>query len=597
MSDSQSPERALQVQSYESKQLITRYWRDSLRPYAALMTLALAVMMIEGSALGALSYLIEPLFDKVFTPKGQPALVWVGLGIFGLFVLRATCSIISKYLMARVSQGSATGMQLTMLRHILTLDGTFFLKNAPGALIDRVQGDTAAVQQIWATLLSGIGRDGVALLSLMVVAVSIDPYWTLAALVGTPLLILPAAMLQKYIRKKTGQMRHQSGLRATRLDEIFHAINAIKLYQMESYQIARFGAIVHKIVRAELRMALGRSGLPALIDIVTGLGFFAVLMLGGHQVIEGGRTTGEFMAFFTAMALTFQPLRRLGDLSGTWQTAAASLERIYRLLDTKPSDPRQNISQDQSAQKPATDQAAPDIRFDKVSFSYDETAVLKELSFHAPAGKMTALVGASGAGKSSVFNILTGLIKAKSGSVIIGERAILDLSNQTLRKMFAVVSQESAIFDESLIENIVLGQDIPPVMLAQVLNAAHVTEFIDKLSDGLETQAGPRGSALSGGQRQRLAIARALLRDAPILLLDEATSALDAQSETLVAEALAKLRTGRTTLVIAHSLATVRDADLILVMDKGRVVEQGNHDSLLAQDGLYATLCRLQFSN
>ncbi|MEZ7813608.1 MAG: subfamily B ATP-binding cassette protein MsbA [Paracoccaceae bacterium] len=581
---------------YNSANLIARLWREYLRPYAGLILLTFAVMMIEGSTLGILSYLIEPLFDKVFIPGGGDALVSIGLAILGLFCLRGVTSVLSKYLMTLISNGSAATIQKTMLRHILTLDGSFFHQNAPGALIDRVQGDTAAVQGIWACVISGLGRDGVALISLGIVAISIDPIWTLAAMIGTPLLVLPALLLQKYIRKKTGHMRHQSGLRASRLDEVFHGINTVKLYQMEDYQTAQFSTIVQKIINAELKMALGNSGLPALIDIVTGVGFFAVLLVGGREVIDGTRTTGEFMAFFTAMSLTFQPLRRLGALSGSWQTAAASLERVYRLLDTEPKYRATIPNPKPKKGSAAIINEAPEIRFDNVSFLYGENPILCALNLCAPAGKLTALVGASGAGKSTIFHLLTGLIAPQNGHIYIGKTDIEALSKQDLRSHFSVVSQDSAIFDESLIENIVLGQNFSKSVLDNALDAAYVSEFLGSMPDGLASHAGPRGSALSGGQRQRLAIARALLRDAPILLLDEATSALDAQSETYVASALGKLREGRTTLIIAHSLATVRNADLILVMDKGQIVEQGTHETLLAQCGLYETLCRLQFS-
>ena len=329
--------KAPQDPRYTSGRLFRRLWSGYLRPHWALMTLAFLFMVIEGATLGALSYLLKPLFDRVFAPGGQSALVWVGLAILSLFVVRAVTSILSKTLLSKIAQTTSRAMQIDLLRHILTLDGGFFQTNPPGALMERVQGDTLAVQGVWTALLTGVGRDMVALISLFVVALSIDAHWTLAALVGTPLLVLPALVVQRYIRRKTLQMRDQASQRATRLDEIFHGIQAIKLNRMEAYQTDRFSRILASILNAEVRMALGRATIPALIDVVTGIGFFTVLMLGGAEIAEGDRTTGEFMAFFTAMALTFQPLRRLGDQSGIWQVAAASLERIFRLFDTAPA--------------------------------------------------------------------------------------------------------------------------------------------------------------------------------------------------------------------------------------------------------------------
>lgn len=567
-----------------------RLWHSYLRKHLPLMIITMVILFIDGSTLGMISYLMKPLFDKVFAgTSGNGALLVVGLGIMGLFFLRALTSIVSRTLMASIAQRVTTTMQVDLLRHVLTLDGSFFQSNPPGALIERVQGDTAAVQGIWSTLLMGVCRDLVALLSLFAVTLTIDVKWTLAAMVGAPLLILPAVMVQRYIRRKAKLSRTRAGDRATRLDEIFHGIQAIKLNSMEEYQANRFQRIVNQIRQVEVRAAAGRATMPALIDIVTGIGFFAVLMLGGREVAAGTRTTGEFMSFFTAIALTFQPIRRLGEMSGLWQTAAASLERIYWLFDSKPS-PR----------KPATAHqplpTAPSIVFDAVHFDYGPSPVLRGLSFTADAGKITALVGASGAGKTTVFHLLTGLLEPTQGSIFLGNQDTSTLGLAELRAVFASVSQDTALFDETLRENVVLGRnDLPDAILKTILDAAHVTDFAAALPAGLDTPAGPRGSGMSGGQRQRIAIARALLRDAPVLLLDEATSALDVKSEALVADALNHLRAGRTTLVIAHRLSTVREADKIVVMDRGKVVEQGRHDDLIAQDGLYAQLYRMQF--
>ncbi|MEH7826613.1 ABC transporter ATP-binding protein [Gemmobacter denitrificans] len=577
---------------YASRRLFGRLWSGYLRPHRGKMALAFLLMVIEGSTLGILSWLLEPLFDQVFAPGGSGALVWVGAAIFGLFLIRAITSVLSKGLLTAIAQKSSTTMQGDLLAHILTLDSRFFQTNPPGALMERVVGDTGAVQGVWSAVIIGVGRDTIALVSLFVVALSIDPVWTAAALIGAPLLIAPAAVVQRYIRRKTAQMRDQAGMRATRLDEIFHGIQAIKLNRMEDYQTGRFRKIIGAIVRAEVRSVLGRASIPALIDVITGIGFFTVLMLGGREIAEGNRTTGEFMAFFTAMSLTFQPIRRLGDMAGVWQIAAASLERIYRLFDTH-SPPRPGAGQ---AKPP---EGAPEIALQDVEFGYGDAPVLRGLSFTAPAGRMTALVGPSGAGKSTIFHLLTGLAEAQAGRITLSGIDIGALTLADLRAQFAVVSQDAMLFDETLRENIALGRSLAEDRLLQAISDAHLSDLVAQLPQGLDTPAGPRGSALSGGQRQRVAIARALANDAPVLLLDEATSALDAASEQAVSEALSRLATsshaGRTTLVIAHRLATIRAADKIVVIDKGRVVEEGTHDSLLAKGGLYADLYRLQF--
>ena len=575
---------------YASRALFGRFWRDYLHAHRFRMVLAFLIMTIEGSSLAVLAWMLKPLFDRIFVAKDGSAIWWVGGAILGLFLLRGASLIVSRMILTRIAQTNAAAMQADLFNHILRLDGQFFQVNPPGALIDRIVGDTGALQGIWSAIILGVGRDVIAIVSLFGVAVAIDPRWTLAALVGTPLLILPALAIQRYIRRKIHIVRQVSGERTVRLDEVLHGINAVKLNRMEAFQGERFARLLDRILDVQVKTAGTRAAMPALIDVVTGIGFFAVLVLGGQSVMRGERSVGEFMSFFTAMSLAFQPIRRLGDLAGTWQTAFVSLSRVYRLFDTQPSQTAPSDPQD-----PRRGDTA--IAFQDVRHSYGQQGVLRGLTFTAEAGKTTALVGPSGAGKTTVFNLLTRLADPDSGRITLGGTDIDRFDLGRLRDMFSVVSQESALFDETVRDNILVGRTgTDAAALDRAVIAAHVSDFTDALPLGLDTRAGPRGSALSGGQRQRVGIARAILRDAPILLLDEATSALDAASEATVQDALEKLSAGRTTLVIAHRLATVRNADKIVVLQEGRVVEEGRHDDLVARNGLYASLCRLQFA-
>lgn len=575
-----------------SRTLIAWLWRDYLHRYVVLVAVALVFMALEGAMLGALSYLIKPMFDRVLVAKNSDAIIWVALAVFGVFTARAVASFSHRVLMAVVGQRVAATLQARLVAHMLTLDGRFFQDHPPGTLIERTRGDSAVVSSVWGTVLAAFGRDLISLLSLLTVAILVDWRWTLIAVAGAPLLAVPVTLLQNLVRRTTRSARQASARVSTRLDEIFHGATTIKLSGTEAREADRFHDEIKHFVTLQIKSEAGQAGIPALMDIVAGLGFFGVLLYGGHQIIDGTKTVGEFMSFFTAMALVFEPLRRLGNVSGVWQAARASLERIYAIFAERPE-----------ITSPATPKALPiaakdaDIRFENVRFAYADAPVLNGTTFTAEAGKTTALVGASGAGKSTVFNLMTRLADPKEGSISIGGVATTELSLPDLRGLYSVVSQDALLFDESLRDNVLMGAEADEAKLNAALKAAHVDDFLPKLDQGLDTQVGPRGSGLSGGQRQRVAIARAVLRDRPVLLLDEATSALDAQSEKVVQTALETLSKDRTTLVIAHRLSTIRNAHKIVVMDKGQVVDEGTHDELLARGGLYADLYRLQYAD
>jgi subfamily B ATP-binding cassette protein MsbA len=494
-------------------------------------------------------------------------------------------------LLTRIAQTSAADMRMDMLNRMMMQDGAFHQAHPPGFLIQRVQSDVNAVNDVWRAIITGTGRDLIGLIVLLGVAISIDPIWALLACIGVPLMVMPAALAQRFVRARSREARDLGAHLSTRLDEVFHGIVQIKLNALERYQSRQYSDLTRKYVKTEVRAAFGNSAIPGMIDIMSGVGFMAVILYGGSEIISGDKTIGQFMTFFTAMGFTFNPLRRLGGISGLWQTAAAALERIKELMDAPVT-----------LKSPKTPVAVPDgssdIVLNGVSLSYGDAKVLDDLSLIAKAGQTTALVGASGAGKSTIFNLLTRLIDPQSGTVTIGGVPLKDMDINQLRGLFSVVTQEALLFDETLRENIVLGREnVSDAELQSVLEAAHVADFLPKLEHGLDTRVGPRGSALSGGQRQRVVIARALLRNTPILLLDEATSALDAQSEKVVQQALDRLSQGRTTIVIAHRLSTIRGADKIVVMDRGQIMDEGKHEELLARGGIYADLYRLQFED
>ena len=524
--------------TYTSRELLTWLWRDYLKKHMWVLLVAIIFMSIEASTMGGLAKLMQPMFDQVFVAGEKGALLWVGLVLVGIFVLRAVSGVVQKVLLTRIKQKSAADMRIDLLDRMMVQDGAFHQQNPPGFLIQRVQSDVNAIGSVWQAVITGAGRDLIGLIVLLGVAISIDPVWALLACIGLPLMVMPAALAQRFVRARSREARDLGATLSTRLDEVFHGIVQIKLNALEKYQAKQYRDLTRTYIRTEVRASFGNSAIPGMIDIISGLGFMAVILYGGNEIIEGEKTIGQFMTFFTAMGFTFNPLRRLGAISGLWQTAAAALERLKELMD----EPVHLTSPAKPTPVPTT---PPHIALEGVSLSYGDAKVLDNLTLHAAAGETTALVGASGAGKSTIFNLLTRLIDPQEGNVSIAGVPLTEMDIPALRGLFSVVTQEALLFDETLRENIVLGREnVSDEELQQALDAAHVSDFLPKLEHGLETRVGPRGSALSGGQRQRVVIARALLRNTPILLLDEATSALDAQSEKVVQQALDRLSQG-----------------------------------------------------
>ncbi len=581
----------IQHENHSSAYLVRWVWQNYLRRQLPRLLGAAAFMTVQGGMLGVLSYLMRPVFDEVFAEQDRGALIFVGLGVCAAFVVRGTSGFIQRVMMSAVGERMKFDVQQDLMLRILMLDKRFFEDNPAGDLIQRVKNDIGSVQSVWQGAIAPGFRDAISVGTLVVVALSIDWVWTLIALAGIPLLASPVFLLQRVTRKYSLRAAVANAGIIIRLEEILQNIREIKLYRAEKSQQTAFVQTADVVKRATVRTEAAVASVPMLVDYIAGLGFLGFLLVAGNDVISGEKTVGQFMSFFTAVVLLFDPVKRLGNLLSAWQNLKVALERIYAVYSSTPT-----IIDPDEPEEPVDRADGLEVEFDRVALSLNGKSIIRDFSFIAEAGKVTAIVGPSGAGKTTVFNLLTRIIDPDAGEIRIGGQDIRSVKLAALRSRMAFVAQDSGIFDESIRDNIMFGNsEAEATQFEQVVEAAQVAEFALESEEGYDARCGPRGELLSGGQRQRVSIARALLRDVPILLLDEPTSALDLESEKRVQEAILDLAHGRTVIVIAHRLSTVKTADKIVVMREGDIVEQGVHDELLAQEGLYSSLYRIQF--
>ena len=573
----------------EKKPLLKWFWNSYVREHFAFLFIALIFMSIEGSMLGLLSYSIKFLFDNILVSKDTSSILFVAILIFSIFSIRAIAGFIHRLITVNVCQKIIKALQNRMVEHLINMDVGFHQKNSPGTLMDRVRADSKALSESVGEAFMTVGRDGFSLISLVAVVFFIDWKWSLIAFLGIPFLVLPILLLQDLVRSRAGENRDFESKANVRLDEIFHGITDIKLNRAEKSERSKFFDILQVTHKVRLRLEAGMAGIPAMIDIIAAIGFLAVMIFGAIDITSGSKTIGEFMSFFTAMALIFEPLRRLSNVSGNIQVAMASLERVFKVFKENSSIVFPSLSSIENN----SDKVG--VQFEKVYFSYGDKKVLENITFKIEEGTANAIVGYSGSGKTTLFNLITRLIDPNRGSIRINGVNLRDFCLNDLRSLVSVVRQDGMMFDETILENIRFGKpSASDVEIRKAAKMAYVDEFSNELKDGLNTVVGPRGSTLSGGQRQRISIARAFLRNSPLLLLDEPTSALDSKSEKLIQKSLSNLAKHSTTITIAHRLSTIVDSDTVLVLDSGKIVGQGKHDKLLRENALYSNLFKSQ---
>ena len=562
------------------------------RPYRgrlALSWLATAGYAASGALLVAT---VKPIFDQVL-PLGENV-GRVSLAILLLYLAKGACSFFSTTLVASVGHRAVTDLRNALYQHILSQSFTFLGRNTTGSLMSHITNDVERIQNAVSELAGDLLKEGLTVLGLLVVLFYMDWRLALVALFVMPLAFHPLIRLGRRLRAS-----NETSLRRWRdiseiLQETISSFRVVKAFGMEGFEIARFRRAAQRLFHVNMRITRTTAILPPVMESVGGLALIGALYYGSYSIQSGHLTPGSFASFLTALFAMYTPIKRLSRLNATLQAGLAAGSRIFEVLDTHEEVP-------EAPDAVVLPRVTGAIEYRGVGFRYADgggSAVLRRVSFAARPGEVVAIVGTSGAGKTTLVNLLSRFYDVSDGEITIDGLDVRKVTLRSLREQIGLVTQETVLFNDSVRANIAYGlEDVDEARVESAARAAFAHDFILDLPRRYDTVIGERGCRLSGGQRQRIAIARALLKDPPILVLDEATSALDAESERLVQGALANLMKGRTTLVIAHRLATVRAADRIVVLEGGEVREVGRHEELLQKPGgLYSRLHELQFA-
>jgi subfamily B ATP-binding cassette protein MsbA len=561
------------------------------RPYRGRLVTAWIATAGYAAAGALLAWTVKPIFDEVLIQGINTGRV--AAAILGLYLLKGTCSYLSATLIASVGQRAVTDLRNQLYEHVITQSFTFFSGHSTGTLMSHVTTDVEKLQNAVANVAGDLFKEGLTVLGLLVVLFVQDWRLALIALVGMPVAFLPLVRLGRRLR-----VSNDTSLRRWRdiseiLQETISGFRIVKAFGMEPFEIGRFRRAAGRLLGVNLKISRTNALLPPLMETFGGMAIVATLFYGSFQIRQGTLTTGAFVSFLSALFMMYTPLKRLSQVNATLQAALAAGDRVFSVLDTD-----QGVRDRAGAGELGT--LSSHIAYRDVFFGYRDGGgggeVLRGVSFEARVGEVVAIVGGSGAGKTTLVNLLPRFYDVTGGSIQIDGRDVRDVTLASLRAQIGLVTQETVLFNDSVGANIAYGlESVDRARVEAAARAAFAHDFILDLPRRYDTAIGERGSRLSGGQRQRIAIARALLKNPPILILDEATSSLDPESEQLVQAALANLMHGRTVLVVAHRLSTVRRADRIIALEGGEVREVGTHEELVGTGGVYSRLHRAQF--
>jgi ATP-binding cassette, subfamily B, bacterial MsbA len=570
--------------------LLLRFLRDWIEPRWRELIFALILTAILAAATGAYPMIIKLSFDSLM--KSQTlALPYVLGAVVAVTMLRSIFLYLQTVETSRIIMRLTTDMQKVSFEHLIWSDLARLTRDTPGRLVSKLTNDIAFIQVAASAALSTAVRDTLSVIALAISMFYLDWVMSLIVLCVYPIAALPVAAISKRLRRVAKRTQNELGDMTSLLTEKLSSVRLIKSFRLENYATQRLDQSFEQVYDLRMKAVRARARLDPMLEALGGIAVAGVIAFAYWRIANGISTVGDFMGFVAALLMASQPIRALGNLSARINEGLAAAESYYGIIDEKPrifDRPGAKALQVQSGT----------IRFEDVAFGYDEQTddrAVSDFSLEVAGGRTVALVGRSGAGKSTVLNLVPRLFDVTNGRISIDGQDLRDLTLASLRGAVSIVAQDVTLFDDTIGANIAMGRlgaPEPAIIAAAKAAAAH--DFILAQPQGYATQIGDRGLRLSGGQRQRIALARAILKDAPILLLDEATSALDTESEQLVQEALARFTKNRTTLVIAHRLSTVQNADLICVMDAGTIAEVGTHRQLLAEDGIYARFVRSQ---
>ncbi len=558
--------------------------------YRGLLSVALVGMLIEAAAGGAFTKMMEPIIDETFVGENSGVNLWLPAAIIGLFVMRGIAGYLADYNMAKAGRGIARDLRVRVLGKYLRLPGMRFDAEPVPSMLVRLGSDSDQVSQAAVDAAKVMIQQSLQIIASLVVMLWTSWQVTLTILVIAPPLSWIMGKVARRYRRVSHNIQDSSALLLQAADQSLSNQQEVKIYGAQAAENARYRAVADTHMRLNLKVEATRAISSAVVQLMGSVGLALLIVIAGYEASQGRLTAGGFVALMIAMMAIIPALKQLTNVQNMLQRGVASAERLFEILDS--DDERDTGS------RPLA-RARGEIEFRNVGARYpgQNAPALQDVSFIARPGTVTAIVGRSGSGKSTLIKLIPRFYAQAEGEILLDGHPIDEYRLADVRRQIALVGQQVMLFDDTVAANIAYGEmaGVSPDALDAAIRGANAMEFIEKLPRQLESGIGSRGGRLSGGQRQRLAIARAMLKDAPILILDEATAALDTESERLVQDALEHLMPDRTTLVIAHRLSTIEHADQVLVLDHGRLVEHGTHQQLLEQGGLYARLHRMQF--